>query len=200
MNPRQAAQLAARAGCRVSSTHPLPNGQRAYDVRCRSHRSKVQLLANLAAWDAGALALPGPGGVLEYSPRAPELRDLATRITAGMYSDTDRIAALQAFIQRTVHWIDEPRETFTDAMQTIERGAGDCDDSARALAALFFAAGYRPAMGTLDDPPRHVAAKVYLRGVWYWAEASIPAQLGEEPTAALRRLGAAFDHRKDIAP
>jgi hypothetical protein len=164
-----------RSGCTITAGTALPDGDTAWSVECPTHAAKVLLLANLAELDS----------------RQPEIIQIA-RDWAG---DSDRTIegiaeVLHARAQDAIAFLPEPVELFRPASTTIELGAGDCDCSARALLALYRAAGLQAGLATLGKPPTHVAPVVKLAGAWTWAETSLRgAMLGEHPIAAARRLG-----------
>lgn len=176
--PELAARIARAAGCRIERTTRLHDGSWAHRVVCRDHRAKVRLLDALASYDAST----------------PDVRRLAERIASGARSSAEQAARLHAYVRDRVTFTREPIETFSPTLHVLAVAAGDCDDSTRALLALFRAVGLhaRPAtLPPLDSgrPPRHVAAQVQLGGAWRWAETTLRAQLGEHPIAAAQRLG-----------
>jgi hypothetical protein len=167
-------RIARHSGCVIEIGEQLHDGTRSYEVKCPSHAAKVQLLANLA----------------EYDSRDPEIVRLSEKIASVGNGEPEKIAALvHAFVRDGVAHLPEPREKFQPTGRTLALGIGDCDDTARAVYALAKGAGLRPALLTLGDPPRHVAAGIQLGGVWRWADASLPARFGEHPIAAAKRLG-----------
>jgi transglutaminase-like putative cysteine protease len=173
-DPGTLAQIARRSGCVVELAHELHDGTRAYELKCPSHAAKVQLLANLADFDA----------------KDPDIMRLAERLASIADGDPERTAAIvHAFVRDGVRFVSEPREKFQPTGRTLSLGIADCDDSARAVYALAKGAGLRPSLMTLGDPPRHVSAAIQLGGNWRWADASLAAYLGEHPIAAAKRLG-----------
>mgnify|MGYP003644105733 CR=1 FL=1 len=186
-SPAQTKTIAERAGCAVVLDQPLQNGTVASHVECPTHGAKVRLLASLSAFDA-------------HDPQqVAQLRAVADAHGGGPGTPPDeRAARLLEWMQRTVEHAPESVETFLPAWRTIETGRGDCDDHARALSALYTVAGFKAGIGTLGDPPTHVAATVRTPSGWNWAESTIPgARLGEHPRAAVARVGAP---RSDIGP
>lgn len=167
------AELVGRVGGRVLRRTRLWSGREAAEVVVPSHKAKVELLALLARWDS----------------RRPRVIELARGIAARTRGGPEKIArALHEWILATVRFAPEPRELFRATERTIADRYGDCDDAARALLALYLAAGLRGGLATLGSPPTHVAVCVELGDRWLWAEPTIPgAQLGEHPRAALRR-------------
>lgn len=178
-SPKQAARIARASGCKIVKSHKLHDGSWAHRVECRSHAAKVRFLANLA----------------EFDSMTPDVRRAAEQIAAGATSAEQQIDALHEYVQGRVVFTREPTETFSPTMHTIAVGAGDCDDSARALVALLRALGHDAGMGTLPDVqtgavPRHVAAKVRTPAGWQWLETTLPgAHRGEHPLEAAKRLG-----------
>jgi transglutaminase superfamily protein len=150
----------------------------------------ARLLATLAEQDAAdpfvrawALdilrACTGRKGLTLSGPNMPpDLRDYYARCVHGN-------------VQAQIKFLPEPRETFQSARETIEAGAGDCDDHARLVHALMRAGGLHSRLHFFakDKQPVHVTDKVRLsNGAYSWAETTIPAEFGEEPFAAYRRL------------
>jgi hypothetical protein len=169
------APVVERSGCRIVQGHALDDGDTAWSVECPTHQAKVLLLANLAELDS----------------RQPSVIHLARGIAAGTDHTPEGIArALLGYVQQTVDFLPETGELFRPAETTLEDGIGDCDCSSRAYVALARAAGLEAGMGTLGDPPTHVAPIVKLPSGWAWAETSLRgAELGEPPLDAARRLG-----------
>ena len=172
-NPEQLAAIAKACGCEVGSTHELPDGELAYQMGCRSHAAKVQLLAELA----------------EYDSRTPEVRRAAEMIAAGAGSAIEQIERLHCYVRDRVTFTREPVETFSPTMHVLDVRMGDCDDTARALIALLRSLGHEAGVMTLGKPPRHAGAGVRLGGRWYWLETTIAAHAGEHPIDAAARLG-----------
>lgn len=176
--PAETESIIRRAGCTTLKRVVMYDGHTAFDVDCHTHRAKVGMLEALAEADASL----------------PDVRRRAEDVTAGARSDAERAERLHAYVQRTVSFAAEPRETFSGTMRTLRIGQGDCDDSARSLMALLRAMGLRARLETLPlratgTDPVHVAAQVDLGGGWQWLETSIAASPGEHPIAAARRLG-----------
>lgn len=121
---------------------------------------------------ANGLSMSGP-------TRSPELLELYAR-------------AIHANVQRQIEFVNEPTETFQSARETLQIGAGDCDDHARLVKALALA-GNLPAKLVFfeaDAQPVHVvsAMRPGRIGPWRWAETTIGAAYGEHPYHALERL------------
>lgn len=129
-----------------------------------------------------AAAIGDAGG-----PRvSPALRDAAAR-------------AIQKSVQQWIRFVQEPKEKFQAARVTMRTREGDCDCQARLVAALagalgipwdlVFFEGWDPVAG--QNVPIHAVTKLQdSDGTWQWAETTLAAEYGEEPYAALARLGA----------
>lgn len=107
-----------------------------------------------------------------------------------------RIVALEAI--RRVHEVPyvagpEGLDEFAPASYTLQHG-GDCDRLGTLLAGLCCLCGLISRVNWLEQPGQaldHVSVEIMLDGRWLWAEPSVPgAVLGEDPYAAVRRLGA----------
>jgi hypothetical protein len=172
------AQIVARSGCTIVEVEQLDAGDWAYRVECPTHAAKVDLLANLAAWDS----------------TQPEILRLARTLAAMTDRSREGIAReLHRYVRDEVVHLREPRELFRPAGATLEEGLGDCDCSSRALLALLQAAGQRAGLVTLANPPKHVAVAVLTERGWLWADPSLGAELGEHPIDAAERLGMRVD-------
>ena len=165
--------ICAAAGCKLVAAEPVYDGTVSHRVECGTTANKVHLLAMLA----------------EYDARTADVRRVAERVAQLTGGDPwPTIVALHAGVRDTVRHIGEITETFSPTMRTLELGIGDCDDSARALLALLRALGFKAALRTLGNPPRHVAAVVWHDGEWRWLETTIAAAPGEHPIEAKKRL------------
>lgn len=179
-------RILERCGCSIRWGGRLHDGSPAYRVQCPDHAAKLRLLRELATWDS----------------RHPDVLRLAERSyqIAG-HDETTAAAVIHRLVRDTVSHRREPTERFQATLRTLKIGVGDCDDTARAVYALARAAGFDAELITLGDPPRHVSAVIRLGGRWRWADASLPAELGEHPLAAARRLArAGTDHPIDRGP
>jgi hypothetical protein len=149
------------------------------EVDCPSNFEKVTMLDNLAWHDA------------RYDRRIRKLARLIVRTLPDTRPETIGRAIHRAVLGR-VRYVGEGIDDFQKAWDTWEFGLGDCDDSARLVAALARSVGVKAEIVGFLDPsgePRHVAARVAGR----WADASLPTAYGEHPRAALsraRRTGA----------
>jgi transglutaminase-like putative cysteine protease len=173
-SPDEARRIAERVGCTVKRRHGLHDGTISLSLDCKTWQNKLAFLAELA----------------EYDARTPEVRRVAERVAQSVGGDRfATIVALHALVRDRVTHTPEIVETFTPTMRTLELGLGDCDDVSRALVALLRSLGYSAGMGTVGNPPAHVAPKVKFQGRWWWLEPSIDALPGEHPLAAAKRLG-----------
>lgn len=167
----------------IDMGHVDVNGKtyRRAHIRVRDNKHAVSLLNAFARSDAA---------------EDPEIRDLGIMFAQGAAqraeSDEQLARRLLAFVQENVVFTPEEGEKFRLSSLTLKIGAGDCDDSARLLAALSIASGI-PARVVLvknsQGEESHVAAQVYVNGGWSWAETTFPALFGEHPRAAAERLG-----------
>jgi hypothetical protein len=123
----------------------------------------------------------------------PEVRRLALALVAGLPKlDAAHIApAIHAAVRDHIRFVGEGIETFDDPIATWMQRAGDCDDFARLLLALYRALGLKArlvAWERLGKGGGHATVQVWDGTAWRWAEASIKARFGEEPKDAYRRL------------
>lgn len=159
-------QLDAIPGVQVVKTDA--HGQQ---VWCHTTEAKVALGQSLATIGA----------------RVPVVASLALRFRRSYPRDLDCAAALLAFVQSTVRWVDEPGERFCLPQQTLLLRCGDCDDQAILLVALFLSAGLRAEFCALCDVvdnmlrESHATTRVNVNGQWLWADPSVSAHLDEDP-------------------
>jgi hypothetical protein len=128
----------------------------------------------------------------------PAVRDLALRLRRAHPETRAFLRAVQAFVRAAVRFTRETRETFQHTVYTLRRRGGDCDDHARAVAALAMAGGARARILGVPNQKGaigHVAPQVFDGKRWWWAETTIAAHFGEHPRDAAKRLGIA---RPDI--
>jgi transglutaminase-like putative cysteine protease len=176
---RELAEVAEGAGCRVLAHSTLDDGTRVWPViemECDDNAGAVRYLNDAAEHDAAD----------------PELRDLALRLGAAHTTPAALGEAVQRFVKATVRFVRETRETFQHALYTLKRGAGDCDDHARAVTALVRGAGHPGRLvGVKNSAGKmaHVAPLVGVDGRWIWAETTCDARFGEHPRSAAKRLG-----------
>ena len=187
--PREVLQEAIdRSLCRVRPD-PVRGGMLAID--CPTYEARAHALDLLAYRDAhhdGAI------------------RELARYITRGCAKmDPESIArAVHRAVRDRVRYAEEAGDMIQDPIVTWEDAVGDCDCQARLVLALvrsFQVASDLarfPGETTGEGGPevRHVCA-VWLRQPWgrIWMETSIPAEFGEHPQDAARRL---FSARGDL--
>jgi hypothetical protein len=144
---------------------------------CDDAWAKVRILDALAWTDA------------RYDP---VVRRLAVAIVGSAPDTTPaRLAArIHAAVKARVRYLGEGIETFQPSRQTWRLGLGDCDDTARLVAALARSIGLRAEVLGLaggDGDPVHAVARV--EGLW--CDASLAAHPGEHPLRARQRLLAA---------
>jgi transglutaminase-like putative cysteine protease len=177
---------ASRAGCRVLARSTLKDGTTTWPVlelECGDNAHAIRFLNEAAAHDT----------------TAPEVRDLALRLRGAHATPAQFARAVQAFVKAAVRFVREARETFQHTLYTLRRRAGDCDDHARAVAALLLAGGEKARVVGVpgsNGNVGHVAPLAFIDGAWRWAETTIDARFGEHPRAAAKRLG--LVHRPDI--
>lgn len=179
-------RIAEACGCSVLEVQQTNAFGRTWPVLvldCGSNENAIKFLNGAAKHDA-------------WDPR---VRELGLRLRR-LYRDPRAVAAgVQAFVKRNVDFVREKDEVFQHTIYTLSAQAGDCDDHARAVAAICMAAGLdariegvRNSSGDLT----HVCAQAKVAGVWVWLETTLDAKYGEEPYAAKRRLSASS--REDI--
>jgi transglutaminase-like putative cysteine protease len=173
------AASAVRAGCRVLARTTLDDGSVTWPVLeldCGDNAHAIRFLNEAAAHDTSMA----------------EVRDLSLRIRDAHPDARAFLEAVQAFVKAAVRFVREARETFQHTLYTLRRRAGDCDDHARAVAALALAGGETARIVGVPNAHGkvgHVATAVFVDGRWCWAETTIDARFGEHPRAAARRLG-----------
>ena len=138
-------------------------------------------------WDAARLLCR----LAEKDAQTPDVAALALWARSQCADEEDLARFLHAFVLERVRFAREPGERFAGTAATLYFGAGDCDDSARALYALARAAGLRARLCFLvqEEQPAHVYCQIGAGGQWHNAETTLPAQFGEHPLEAARRLG-----------
>jgi transglutaminase-like putative cysteine protease len=183
---RELAQAAHAAGCRVLAHRELRDGSHSWPVvelECGDNANAIRFLDRAATLDAGDTLV----------------RDLALRMRGVHGGELATAKAIQAFVRSAVRFVREARETFQHTLYTLRRRAGDCDDHARAVAALARAAGLRAHVVGVPNARGqvgHVAPMIAAAGKKWWAETTVDARFGEHPRAAARRLG--ITSRPDI--
>lgn len=173
------ARAAMRCGCRVIGRGTFNDGGRVWPVvqmECPDNVSAIRFLNEAAELDAND----------------PEVRDLALRLRRAHPEPVPFLQAVQAFVKAGTRFVREARETFQHTIYTLKRRAGDCDDHARAVAALAIAGGAKGrVVGVQNSRGKvaHVAPVVFDGMRWRWAETTVNAAFGEHPRAAAKRLG-----------
>ncbi len=111
-------------------------------------------------------------------------------------------AEIHAYVKDRVRYLHGAEQRWATPLRTLLGGYGDCGNSSRLIIAMgrFYGVPARLRVftkterepGVLGRPytyPAHVAAELGDEGRWAWAEAVVPADFGEHPLAAARRLG-----------
>lgn len=182
--PNQTAAIAAAAGGTATRSQRIAG-------------APVVALAFCDGWQA-ARAL---GALAAHDAHDPQIRRIAAIACDAIPQPRRRAEVLLHFVQAHIAFAREPVETFQSAAVTLQRRAGDCDDSARLLYALARAAGIpaRLAFLAAEGQPVHVFAELWTGRCYEPAETTIRgARLGEDPRAAAHRLGIRM--RRDLAP
>jgi transglutaminase-like putative cysteine protease len=112
--------------CYLKKTTTLARNEKAYLLECDSAEDKVNLLSQLTVHDA----------------QQPEVRRLAELVTMRASTPDEGAELLHALVRDGVTFAPEQIETFSPTLWTLQTKRGDCDDSARALAALLLSIGY----------------------------------------------------------
>jgi Transglutaminase-like superfamily len=183
-------RLAGRAGCELVGSHfegaELVGDFECPDINDGQPMATAKLLEGLTLSDPTSDPLP---------------ESLVDEVGPQLWGAEGPETA-HAFVQARVRFEPEEEETFQTPTATFTRGAGDCDDSSRALLALAAVAGIpgRYVYFLQDGQPAHVVAQLWDGPVpegelpadspsWQWAETTIDADFGEHPFAAYARLG-----------
>ena len=177
--PGDLAEAATAAGCQVLARRTFRDGQDRWPV-----------LELACADNAGAICFLNEAAALDTT--RPEVRDLALRLRAAHPRPVDYLKGVHAFVHASVRFVREARETFQHTLYTLKRRAGDCDDHARAVAALALAGGAKARIVGVPNAKghvSHVAPQVHDGARWWWAETTVAAHFGEHPRAAAKRLG-----------
>ena len=159
--------------CYLKKTHQLAGNEKAYLLECESTKDKVELLSKLTRHDA----------------QQPEVRRLAELVAMQAATPDKGAELLHALVRDGVTFAPEQIETFSPTLWTLRTKRGDCDDSARALAALLLSIGYRVRFVTQGQPATHIVVQVHTEKGWQFAETTLAARFGETPQAALKRTG-----------
>ncbi len=167
--------------CYYKKSQTIAGNELAHWLECDTAEDKVQLLSQLTVQDA----------------KNPQVRRLAELVVMHARDDDHGAELLHALVRDGVSFAKEQVETFSPTMWTLQTKRGDCDDTARALAALLLSIGYRVRFVTQGNPPSHIVAQVYTeQNGWTFAETTLHAHFGEAPQAAAHRLGE--KNRRDI--
>ena len=173
------AEAAAGAGCRVLARSTFRDSESVWPVlelECGDNSHAIGFL-NAAAM---------------HDTTAPEVRDIALRLRRAHPDTLGHLKAVHAFVQAAVRFVREARETFQHTLYTLRRRGGDCDDHARAVAALAIAGGAKARVVGVPNAKGkvgHVAAQLFDGKRWWWSETTVAARFGEHPRAAAQRLG-----------
>jgi len=125
----------------------------------------------------------------------PALRRLVAGLTRRL-SQKDRGGELRAlfdFVQRRIRYLGDARgiETLQTPLETLQLGAGDCDDKAMLLSALAEIIGYPTrfvAVGMQPDRFSHVYVEAKLRDSWIPLDATEPHAAGWAPSGVVSRM------------
>jgi len=125
----------------------------------------------------------------------PILRRVTIQATRRLPQKDKRgeLAALFDFVQNRIRYINDPRgiETLQTPLETLQLGAGDCDDKAMLLATLAELAGYATRFVAIgNDPERfsHVYIEVKWGDGWLPMDATEPHGPGWAPPGAFARM------------
>ncbi len=176
----------ARAGCRVLDLRQVETrfglvwyGKHA----CPNNPATFRLLLEIVRLDEGDPVARGLG--LEAYGKNP--KDQAARARA-----------IHAWVKGHVWFVREPKETFQSPSYTVQSGAGDCDDHANLVNAIAKNAELGARVVPLLKPNgdvKHAVCQIQVGSTWIWAETTVDARFGEDPAAAVNRLGLA---REDV--
>jgi hypothetical protein len=201
-------RAAARAGCQVKRLTLGParivigGGVSALD-RGDGPSAVVSSMMCRDGWQAARLLL----ALAIEDARTPGARRIADELRKVAPSDEDFARAVHSYVATRIRFVREQGEIFQSGSNTLNRGAGDCDDMFRLVYALAVAGGLDAKLGVLhhgaDAPPAmrgptHAVALLCPHGRCDFAETTVAAAYGEEPNDAARRLGLTND-RTDIA-
>jgi hypothetical protein len=159
------------------------------DVECRDNQETIDLLNLLAEDDAkhGAVTKAFAGAIGRWATRAAGL--------GGNLAAADGLYARECHrvVRDQITYSDDTSQVLRSSDVTLQRGSGNCVNSARLIASLCHVRGI-PAEAVPfeiypDEGITHTATRIWHDGAWHWAEATIPAEYGEHPIAAAHRLG-----------
>lgn len=184
-------RIAAEAGCTVLETSEIALDGKVVtklELDCGTNENAIKFLSAAARRDA-------------WDPRVVDRLAWIVKDAGVRFDVSDTASVVQSWVQENVAFRREKDERFQSAWLTLTWKMGDCDDHARLVAALLFAAGCEArVVGVANAEGRlvHVCAQVRDAGAWQWVETTVRgATYGEEPKAAARRLGLLHD-RPDV--
>jgi len=123
----------------------------------------------------------GLGSINADPQQLAQLSALAMQIIAGCPQSPPqnacRARALMAYVRDRLTYVSDPDnvETVRFPLQTLQLGAGDCDDKSLLLAALASSIGFKTRFAAwrigADPVPTHVSAQLLVSGMgWQNAE------------------------------
>lgn len=174
-----------------------------YQTALAGLRGRIVAMGEIGGWPAAIVDLEGDDvetgwaaaellcRLAEQDAQTPDVAELAMWARSQCLDEEALARFLHAFVQERVTFAREPGERFAGTAATLAYGVGDCDDSARALYALYRAAGLPARLCFLvqEGQPAHVFCQVQTGGRWDNAETTLPAEFGEAPLEAAERLG-----------
>jgi hypothetical protein len=111
-----------------------------------------------------------------------------------------RAAKVLAYVQACGYRTDPPGQNWWHpVLYTLAHG-GTCEALSAATRAGMLLAGVRAQFVWIDQPDarlNHASVQVWYGGEWQWADASVPAALGENPYVAVAARGLATGARAD---
>ncbi len=126
-----------------------------------------------------------------------EIRNLATRITAGVPSKQYGLEALALYqwVRDNIRYRKDPlgREWLQSPARTVLERSGDCDDIATLLAALLQSLGHETrfhTVGRTRATQQHVAVEAFINGNWLTLDPVLePAASSTAPRTDLGKFG-----------
>lgn len=118
---------------------------------------------------------------------APPIRELALQLTAAAPNHGDgwaqEVDALFSFVRDHIRYVQDVQdvETLQSPLDTLELGAGDCDDKSILLAALLAATGHPSrfvAVGFSPDAFEHVFVETKIGRDWIALETTKNVDMG----------------------
>ncbi len=195
MQPSDRAALCLAMGCKVlyaGHVEFMGTSYPVWKIFARSNDHLVEVFNGLAALTAR---------------EDPNVRSISAQYTAradhgglkGVARERYIAERIQQYVRETTKFQREEQETSRPPDMTFALGAGDCDEQASLVASLAWAAGLSACVvGLRDDEGEitHVCSQIEVNGVPTWVETTVDAAFGEEPRAAVARLGLA--ERRDV--